>query len=290
MIRIPDDFILVEANLTLQCKKTCPYCEYSDENFRKWEYSETPLYMPGEIWVQGLNKIYFPKDLPLTITGGEPLTHPDAIEILNGIKPEVKLILETSMSPLELPDFEKKVHKFKRGDKDVIKISYHPNIHPINNFVKDMFSLEIAGFNAITSILTNPECHQETKIMIETLRDNHLPFELRDYLGMYEDKPCGSYSYNAGIDNKQKPVLCKPKQLLIRNDGVFYPCHYKMMYKLNKSGDFWDGIEFGSKKCPLFGFCSPTDVESKTTGSGVSCPVEITEMFIPDLPVSTSNG
>ena len=91
--KIKDKFIKdipVHVYLTLACNLMCSYC-VNQANLKESKLKYYKI-APGKNWVKALNRA----NKTIIFTGGEPTLHPDFIEIINGIKKELPIIVYTN--------------------------------------------------------------------------------------------------------------------------------------------------------------------------------------------------
>ena len=82
---IPDTYKYISAFLTMRCNLNCSFCLNSlDKNkeFNRKKFRE----ISGKQWVEALNRVQPRRDIPVTLSGGEPFLHRDFIYILNNFK------------------------------------------------------------------------------------------------------------------------------------------------------------------------------------------------------------
>ena len=85
-IVIPERYNYIAVFLTLACNLRCSYCINAFAPLDR----KSPR-MTGADWIAGLNRIVSRPDLPVTLQGGEPSVHPDFIDIVNGIRPDLNI-------------------------------------------------------------------------------------------------------------------------------------------------------------------------------------------------------
>ena len=64
--------------------------------------------MLGHLWIKGLNRIQTPKNLPITLQGGEPTFHPDFYRIVRKIRKDLNIDLLTN-GLFDVDTFMKKI-------------------------------------------------------------------------------------------------------------------------------------------------------------------------------------
>ena len=131
MIEIPKSYNYISAFLTFRCNLNCKYCINKYNGLHRYKT------MGAKDWIEGINRLATRQDLPVTISGGEPTTHPDFYKIVNGIDWAIHLDLLTN-GEFNLREFMDKTnpHRMKRDAPYAsIRFSYHPGYTNILNLI-----------------------------------------------------------------------------------------------------------------------------------------------------------
>ena len=94
---LPARFNYVGVFLTLDCNKSCFYCinTVGKSRVRPWKGT---FGLTGAQWIEGLNRLRLPDDLPVTLQGGEPSLHPEFLEIILGLRDDLHIDILTNLS------------------------------------------------------------------------------------------------------------------------------------------------------------------------------------------------
>lgn len=270
-IIIPNDYDYVGVYLIDKCHLACPYCitTHHGANFFK---NHTEKLEPGQ-WVQGLNRLKLPLDVPITLQGGEPFISKGIWEILDNIVHKVDIMTA-------LPPFLKKEHFLKlktlqwnqrKAPYPTIRVSYHKGQNDYKEIIE-----RIAELQEILSIgLYYIEHPSYTKEEIEALKAYakkfHVELRSKEFLGVYEGKHYGTYLYPDAVAGRRtgKKVLCKNTVVPIAPDGTIYLCHSDLYFARRGCalGHILDeAFKFPQRHLPCenYGLCSECDVKVKT--------------------------
>lgn len=279
-MKLPIRFNYAEAYLTLRCGLGCSYCINNDKQTAKGRTE-----ISAEEWAAGLNKIDF-GDVPLTLGGGEPAKHKNFYQILQGLRPNIKVELLTNLQ-FDLDEFMREVmpSRFTVPDKPAyrsIRVSYHPDKMDAHKLVRDVRKLWDAGYPVGIFGLNRPSHVEENMHMAEIARKNQVYFFVKDFLGKEGGELYGHFKYPSGLDGWKKRAVCRTKELLIAPDGKIHRCHRDLYRGENPIGDILDelAIEDKFRPCANYGECNPCDVKLKTNRflQGGSCQVDIGEV------------
>lgn len=270
MIDIPKSYNYISAFLTFNCNFKCHYC------INKYNGLYPYKSMGVGDWIDGLNRIKTRKDLPITISGGEPTIHPKFFEIIKWIDWDIPLDLLTNGS------FDRKyftVHishnRFKRESPYAsIRFSYHPGYTNFVELVYKVYILQKKGYSVGIWAVGDGLVNRFLKLLARTLG---IDFRIKEFL----DETHGNYKYPDGLDGFPKKCLCKPSELLIAPDGRLFRCHHDLYHGVNSYGHILDNevkLPTGFLYCDSFGSCNPCDIKLKTNRFQQEghCSVEIT--------------
>ncbi len=269
-IVIPDNYDYIGVYLTNKCHLRCDYCITSHYN-SGFSGRKIRCLSPGQ-WVEALNRFVLPKEVPVTLQGGEPFLYPGIWEILEGVKHRIDILTA-------LPTFLTREHFVKlktlewnkrKAPYPAIRVSYHKGQHDYKELIK-----RIAELQTVLSIglycLEHPS-YKEEFIEVEQFGKG-LGIEVRrkEFLGYWQDKLYGTFRYNdacIGI-NKGMRVKCRNTVIPIGPNGDIYHCHSDLYFGREslKSGNVLDDdlvIEDKYHNCDNYGTCSECDVKIKT--------------------------
>lgn len=264
-ITLPLGYNYIGAFLTLQCNLRCSYCIN-----RFGDLSSGRRLLSGSEWVEGLNRIIAPCDLPVTLQGGEPTLHPDFIDIVTGIKPEMNIDLLTNLET-DLKIFTNLIPPGRmRRDAPYasIRVSFHPESMKIELLAKRVRQLLDAGYSVGIWGVLHPKQEKEIRAAQDYCLARGIDFRTKEFLGEYEGKMYGQLSYPGACKRKgKKTVSCKTTELIIGPDGGVYRCHSDLYAGRTPVGNILDPelkISAEFRSCDFFGECNPCDVKLKT--------------------------
>lgn len=273
---LPSHYNYISAFLTFGCNLSCPYCINKQGKLAHYAL------MPGSDWIRGLSKISC-KNVPITISGGEPTIHPNFYEIVNGIDKPVDLLTN---GQFDIGYFMSRIKpdKFKRGAKYAsIRISYHPGITKLEKLLRSVKTLKDNGYEVGIWAVNHPEHIEEVRYAQRIATGKWLiDFRIKEYLGEWGSRIYGTYKYTKAVDGKPKRCRCKPSELLIAPNGNLYRCHRDLYSNENSYGNILDKtVQLLDKfmPCKNMGLCSYCDIKQKFDRFQIAghCSVEIKE-------------
>ena len=147
LIQVKPDHNYVAFFLTLACNLKCPYCINLHQHATRVRAHGHQEMSAGD-WIKAANRLVLRDDLPLTFQGGEPTLHKAFFDIVNEVKPEIKMDLLTNMM-FDVDTFIKRVpvQRFTRSAPyAAIRVSYHPGQNDIDDLIEKTKALTAAGF------------------------------------------------------------------------------------------------------------------------------------------------
>jgi len=255
-IKIPLNYNYLSAFLTFSCNLRCNYCINRYNGLYKYKP------MPAKDWIRGLNRIEARKDLPITITGGEPTIHRGFYKILTGMNKNIPVDLLTN-GKFKLLKFlcEIPPDRIKRKAKYAsIRFSYHPGYTNPIELLYTVHKLLVRNYSVGIWAVDNKD--ERIGLMEASAKDAGIDFRTKDFL----DSTHGTYKYPKGLDGKRKKCMCKPSELLIAPDGRMFRCHYDLYYGINSYGHILASkvkLPTGFLPCNNYGLCSPCDLKEK---------------------------
>jgi hypothetical protein len=262
---LPERYNYVAAFLTFNCNLNCSYCIN-----RFGELARSGQMLTGEEWVRGLNRIVTRQDLPLSLQGGEPTTHPDFYAIINGIRPDQSIDVLTNLC-INIDRFMQEIHP-ERIKRDApyasIRVSFHPEVMSIEPLAARVLQLSAAGYSiGIWGVL-----HPLWQDTIYSARDYcvslGIDFRTKEFLGDHAGVFRGTILYPGACDRlKHQQVNCRTDELIIGPTGHLYRCHADLYEGRAAIGHILDPelrINDQYRACDYFGYCNPCDVKIKT--------------------------
>lgn len=266
-IIIPDNYNYIAVFLTFACNLKCSFCI---NNFESIPRQLKKTHLSGDEWIHGLNRIISRPDLPVTLQGGEPLTHRDFVKIVNGLKDELSIDVLTNLYNEKLFLENIDPNRLKRAAKYAsIRVSYHPEQMELSPLVDKVLTMQAAGFFIGIWGVDHPAQKEKLDKAREVCKQAGIDFRIKEFLGEYEGKLYGTYRYPADAISKKvkKSCLCKTTELIIGPDGNIYRCTSDVYERRSPIGHILDPcfeIEDISRPCDWYGHCNPCDVKLKT--------------------------
>ncbi len=265
-ILLPASYNYIACFLTLDCNLKCGYCI---NYFGAGNKFKNPI-MPGEKWIEGLNRITSTEDLPVTIQGGEPGLHPDFIRIIKNIKEDLNIDILTNLS-FDVNEFIREIKPscLNRGAPyPNIRVSYHPPHMDLDELVNKVTKLKRAGFSIGIFIILHPEFGEKITEAKRRCLELGIDCRTKDFLGEFNGKMHGRYLYPAAVGNtERKKCLCRTSELIIGPDGNIFRCHHDLYKSFPPVGNLLEpGFEIKDafRECGQFGDCNPCDIKVKT--------------------------
>lgn len=267
IVIVPPETNYISISLTFRCPLNCPYC--INDYTAGVKINEADNEVPGDMWVKALNRLQIPKNVPLTLEGGEPSLHSGFYEIIDGVKNKINILTNLCFDVdefIDMVDTRKIMHGCDRAFKP-IRISYHALTMDMMETVGKAELLQEAGFGVGIFGLSHPEHVEQNIKMAEECRKRRLYFYIKDFLGYYQGKLFGHFRYPDSLDGSKLECHCSSNELLIGPNGDIYKCHRDMYAGELPLSSIFDSdlvIEHKSRPCYLYGKCNPCDVKFKT--------------------------
>lgn len=265
-VPIPDRYNYVAVFLTLACNLRCSFC------INRFGNAELRAVRPisGSEWVRGLNRLVTRPDLPLTLQGGEPSLHPDFIDIINGLRPDLPIDILTNLT-FDVREFARRVRPERlrrQAPYASIRVSYHPETMELAPLVERVLFLQDAGFSVGIWGVMHPL--QEASVLAAQAHcaTRGIDFRTKEFLGEHDGRFYGTLRYPQACSGTTKNrVLCRTTELLVGPSGGVYRCHSDLYAGRRPVGsllapDFSVDDEF--RPCDAFGQCNPCDIKVKT--------------------------
>lgn len=277
---LPSHYNYIGVFLTLSCNLSCSYCinHLVGLNQRR-------KHLNGKEWVEIINKLETPGNLPISLQGGEPSIHKDFLYILKHIRNDINIDLLTNIQ-FNLEEFISEIspERFKRDlPYPAIRVSYHPETMNLDSTIEKVKFLHERGYSIGLFTVEHPEAIHEIPLIKKKCKEAGIIFKTKEFLGVYNDKLYGTYKFQGSVFNdKTKTVQCKTSELLISPEGYVFRCHHDLYNKKSPIGDALSPkftIDDNYRICDYFGKCNPCDVKLKNNRfqQHGHCSVEIIE-------------
>ena len=244
----------------------CAYCINAHGGSRTFNNS----IVSGREWVEGLNRLVYSQDLPITLQGGEPSLHSDFVWIINNIRPELKIDILTNFF-FDVGKFIEEVNPsrlFRDAHYPSIRVSYHPDHVNLDVLIEKVLKMQKVGFSIGIYGILHPRLSMKILEAQEKCRDLGIDFRHKEFLGEYEGKFYGTYRYPKGVgNNDKKKCLCRTSELIIGPNCDIYRCHRDLYKNFPSIGNLLDPdfvIEDIFRECNQFGDCNPCDLKTTT--------------------------
>lgn len=263
---LPQRYNYIACFLTLDCNLGCDYCI-------NW-FGGRPKYkkinIPGKEWVEGLNRLDCPDNLPVTLQGGEPAMHPDFIWIIKNIKSDLNIDILTNLS-FEVEEFIDSINPARLCRKSPypsIRVSYHPPYADLDVLIGRVLKMQRAGFSIGIFGILHPAFEHDILKAQQRCIDLGIDFRTKEFLGEFKGRVYGTYLYPEAIgSSRHKSCSCRTSELIIGPEGDIYRCHHDLYKDFSPIGNLSDpdfAITDIFRECNRFGECNPCDVKIKT--------------------------
>jgi radical SAM protein with 4Fe4S-binding SPASM domain len=270
MVNIPEGYKYIGCFVTMRCNLSCGFCLNHLTRERRNMFIE----MSGKEWVEALNGLNSRTDVPITLSGGEPMMHKDFIYIINHLKPSLNIDILTNFYNARL------VNRFivevdpRRVSRDApypsIRVSYHPEQMDWQVLIGNVKKAKAAGFSiGIFSVLYPSQEQLEAIVQMQYLcRKEGIDFRVKDFTGDFRGELYGNYSkYPEALSGNLQECECRTSELLIGPDGNVYKCHRDLYAEEFPIGNVTNPnlkLESAYRECANYGSCHPCDVKVKT--------------------------
>lgn len=269
-IIIPDNYDYIGVYLTNKCHLKCDYCitTHHGSNFQKKERK----CLSAEQWVNSLNRLVLPQDVPVTLQGGEPFLYSGIWEILEKVNHKIDILTA-------LPPFLTKEHFVKlktlewnkrKTPYPTIRVSYHKGQHDYKKLIEKIAELQ-SMLNIGLFCLEHPSYKQEFIEVQEFCKRFGVEVRRKEFLGYWNGKLYGTFKYKDACIGRNKGICvqCKNTVIPIAPNGDIYRCHSDLYFGREnlKLGNILDDdlvIQNKYHKCDNYGTCSECDVKIKT--------------------------
>jgi MoaA/NifB/PqqE/SkfB family radical SAM enzyme len=263
-IQIPDAFNYIGVFLTFRCPYHCSYC-INRFGINPKLPDQT---ISGTEWIDFFNRLET-RDIPITLQGGEPSSHPDFIDIIKETSKTHSVDILTTL-PFDIRKFVKEIdpEKLNRNAPYApIRVTYHPEQFSLELLIKKAKFLQDAGFRIGIYGIMHPSQTAKIKYARHICSELGMDFRTKSFLGFYNGKLYGQYAYKDACTLKiPKTCQCAPSELLIAPDGFIYPCHHHLYNQVDPAGHIHQKdllITDEYRKCNYYGHCNPCDIKIK---------------------------
>lgn len=257
--------------LTFACNLACSWCI---NNHGKQPIKKRQGEMTARQWIKAANRLVLRDDLPLTLQGGEPTLHRGFFQIVNEVKPEIRMDLMTNlMFDVDAFIANVPVWRFTReAPYAAIRVSYHPGQNDINDLIAKTIKLQDAGFRIGLYGIEHPASEIRGHILEvqEKCLKLGLDFRLKEFLGEYAGRMYGTFKYPGCVNGTElKSCRCRTTELIAGPAGYVYKCHADLYSGRNPIAHILD-TDFSEesidefRECLCYGTCNPCDVKVKT--------------------------
>jgi hypothetical protein len=258
LLHLPDTLNYIGVFLTLECNLNCSYCINDPEQLGR-RSSLFPIQAksvrkgltPGE-WAVALRRIPFRPDLPITLQGGEPMLYWGGKGlglILAEVPHYCDLLTNFALRPEVFSRNLNGQHAKLQRDAPYpsIRVSYHAEEmnrawkgRGFDELVDRCAALKNQGFRvsphkADSDVGIYMVEHPDNVVtpQMKAAYDGRVPFECKEFLGVYEGVLYGHYLYPFSTDLISRsihPVTlsceCRTTELLVDPLGFIWGCHY----------------------------------------------------------------
>ncbi len=265
-VQLPKRYNYIACFLTLHCNLNCAYCI----NWLNPEIKSKKILIPGKRWIEGLNRLVCPTDLPVTIQGGEPGLHPDFIQIIKNIKKDLNIDILTNLS-FNVDEFIDNIDParlHRSAPYPNIRVSYHPFYMDLKKLIKKVLKMQKAGFSIGIFMINHPKLKQEALGLKRICKDFGVDFRVKEFLGYFNGRLYGTYRYPRAVGKiRVEKCLCRTSELIIGPNASIFRCHrdlYRNFYPIGNLTDPGLKVKDIFRKCNYFGECNPCDIKIKT--------------------------
>jgi radical SAM superfamily enzyme YgiQ (UPF0313 family)/organic radical activating enzyme len=179
-------------NMHYACNYKCTYCHApkpEDKDAKK------AVYLKSDTWLEIWKKIYQRYGTwEILISGGEPFTYPDFVDLLIGLS---KIHLAGVCTNLEWDV----VHFVKRASPQRLRIetSFHPEFISLTKFIQKLGVLKKNGFNPTVNFVPWPPLLSKMEEIKEGIEKSGCQLTLQPFIGQFEGR-----SYPQGYTEKER--------------------------------------------------------------------------------------
>lgn len=270
-IKIPENYDYVGVYLTDKCHLDCQYCitrhHGTDFGQRKTNC------LSAKEWIQGLNRLILPQDVPITLQGGEPFLYKGVWEILENVNHKVDIM--TALPDFLMPEDFLRLKTLnwnkRKAPYPTIRVSYHKGQNDYQELIERIAELQDI-LNIGLYYLNHPNYEKREIDKIKAYAEKYnVELREKEFLGKWQGKTYGNLLYSEAASGKKKgiTVKCKNSVVPIATDGTIYRCHSDVYFNRRELalGHILDDIFVFPEEhlpCDNYGLCSECDVKIKT--------------------------
>lgn len=245
--------------LTFSCNLSCPYC------ITRLDGLSGKRTVSASDWISFFNSLQVFGDVPITLQGGEPTTHPEFYDIMSGISLEDKsfnLMTNLNFDVVEFSDRVPPEMFNRKAPFPSIRVSYHVGQIERGVLISRIRYLVEQGYNIGLYMLDHPKWAEEIKTTRAICAGYGIDFRLKEYLDRSVSPDMFKYHYD-----KDASVLCRNNDLIIGPDLRVYKCHYDLYTGRDAIIDIREEQPLSLNpvwmKCTYPTKCNPCDVKIK---------------------------
>ncbi|WP_263768669.1 hypothetical protein [Propionivibrio soli] len=257
-LQLPESLNYIGVFLTLECNLNCSYC-INDPQQAGRRNSLFPIAaktvrkeLSPEQWIEGLGRIPFSADLPITLQGGEPMLYGGGRglgTLLAGLPHYFDLLTNFALRPeVFARNLNGQQAKLQRNAPyPSIRVSYHAEEmdrvwhgQGFAELVQRCAALGEHGFRVspdkaesdVGIYMVEHPANVVTPEM-ERLVEGRVPFEGKEFLGVHEGRLYGHYLYPYSTDLVARGIYprtlkceCRTTELLVDPLGFVWGCHF----------------------------------------------------------------
>lgn len=268
-IVIPPEYNYIGVFLTLSCPLKCSYC-INLQNYSRSGMHAIRKPMSTQDWITALNRIEATTELPLSLQGGEPTSHPGFYEIINGVNRPMDLLTNCQFNIQQFLDRVPQQKFARNAPYASIRVSYHPEQMELLDLVDRVSTLFMHGYQVGVWSVDIPEYKKQLDTAAFMFGQLGISFRTKELLGKYKGHIYGTYKYKNAVDvpeKEWKKCLCRTSELLIAPDGSIHRCHsdlYNLRPGIGHVLEEQFTLDRMYRECSVYGNCSGCDVKIKT--------------------------
>ncbi len=165
------------------CNYRCPYCFYYEG--AGWEIlRERNIYLSPDEWLRHWERIYQSYGrCYIAITGGEPFTYPDFIELISRLS---KMHYPINISTNSSGDFDFFVNSVS-PERVSLSPSFHPEFDELSAFLEKIRLLRKYKFNGCINFLAYPPYLKDLKYYIKEFESIGESLKIIPFRGIYRE-------------------------------------------------------------------------------------------------------
>ena len=180
------------------CNYRCPYCFYYEGS--GWEIlGKRNVYLAPDEWLEHWQRIYNKYGrCYVAITGGEPFTYPNFIELVNKLSRMHYPINISTNSSGDFSSFVKEVCPERLS----LSLAFHPQFDDLSVFLERIEFLKKNNFDRQVNLLAYPPYLNNFKYYINTFESIGEKIKIIFFRGIYKD-----ISYPIGYTEEEKNLI-----------------------------------------------------------------------------------